>query len=204
MLQRYLAPPPLREILLSITELAPFSTVARRLAEAVMHLTSADFAALGAYDDRLRLDHFEAAGLTAAEGSALEHPPARHRHPKRVRVQSGHDQRARAVAGPAGSGGAARPPGDRGLPRRARASTPHSRSARSTWAAGPVARPSPARSSVGWRDLAPHAAIALANARTLEAEHRRALAAEALAEAAHDLQQLTPERQTGEVLASSA
>ena len=73
--QRHLASPTLREILLSITELAPFSTVARRLAEAATHLTSADFAALGAYDERLRLEHFETAGLTAAEASALKQPP---------------------------------------------------------------------------------------------------------------------------------
>ncbi len=52
-------------------------------------------------------------------------------------------------------------------------------------------------------ELAPYAAIAMANARTLETEHRRAVAAEAMAEAARGLQRLTSERQIGEVLADT-
>ena len=52
-------------------------------------------------------------------------------------------------------------------------------------------------------ELAPYAAIAMANARMLEGEHRRVAIAEALAAAARSLQRGTDERQIGEVLADA-
>lgn len=67
--------PDLRSAVLAIVELQPLETVLRRLASAALALTDADYAAIGAYDEELRLDRFETAGITSAERAAIPHPP---------------------------------------------------------------------------------------------------------------------------------
>ena len=192
----------MREVLLSIAELAPFDVVARRLAEAAMQLTDADYAALGAYDRQRRLEHFEAVGLTDAERAAIRHAPEGlgllgefALHPETINLPSASDHPRAAgfpaehpamgpflgvpvmyASEPIGAFYVARPPGRK----------PFSR-----------------REQERLEELTPYAAIAMANARMLESEHRRVAIAEALAAAARSLQQRTDERQIGEVLADA-
>ena len=68
--------PDLRSAVLAIVELQPLETVLRRLASVARALTDADYAAVGAYDDELRLEHFETAGMTNEERAKLPHPPS--------------------------------------------------------------------------------------------------------------------------------
>ncbi|HJM88265.1 MAG TPA: GAF domain-containing protein [Dehalococcoidia bacterium] len=67
--------PELRSIVLAIVELQPLADVLRRLAEAALKLTDADYAAIGAYDEDRELQHFETVGITADEHAALPHAP---------------------------------------------------------------------------------------------------------------------------------
>lgn len=67
--------PDLRSAVLAIVELQPLETVLRRLASAARELTDADHAAVGAYDEELRLEHFETAGVTDEERAAFPNPP---------------------------------------------------------------------------------------------------------------------------------
>lgn len=67
--------PELRSIVLAIVELQPLADVLRRLAEAALKLTDADYAAIGAYDEDRELQHFETVGITPDEQAAMPHAP---------------------------------------------------------------------------------------------------------------------------------
>lgn len=202
MAEPQLAAADVRDIVLSIVRLAPVNTVARRLAEAAMQLTAADYAALGAYDDRRRLQQFTAVGLGEEEQEAIGHPPhglgllgAFADSPRTINVPSAREH-------PTAAGFPAHHPTMEaflGVPL-----IYGSQTIGVFYVARRVGEPAFSDDDQQrLEELAPYAAIAMANARTLEREHRRAVAAEALAQAARGLQQVTPERQTAEVLADA-
>ena len=67
--------PDLRSAVLAIVERQPLEAVLRRLADIARTLTNADHAAVGAYDEELKLEHFETAGLSDEAIAKLPHPP---------------------------------------------------------------------------------------------------------------------------------
>jgi adenosylcobinamide amidohydrolase len=66
--------PDLRSAVLAIVERQPLEAVLRRLADIARTLTDADHAAVGAYDEELKLEHFETAGLSDEAIAMLPHP----------------------------------------------------------------------------------------------------------------------------------
>ena len=177
----------LRGVLLGIIEVQPLNTVFRRLAQAALGVAGADYAAIGVYNDERGLDYFEAYGLSEAERDLLPHPPRglgllgefaiRHgtinvdqvtEHAAFVGFPDGHPEMGPFLGVPVLSGG------------------------RSLGAFYVTRRPgSPSfldQERAALEELALYAAIAITNARTMDAQSRRAEAAEILAEAAASLE----------------
>ena len=189
----------LRSVLLGIVELQPLDAVLRRLAEAALGLTGADYAAIGAYDDQHRLEHFESFGLSADERDRIPHPPLGAGllgefalHPSTINVPAYQDH-----------------PASTGMPEEHSPMGPflgvpvtYGRRAVGAFyvTRRPGAPPFSADDEAQLEALAPYAAIAMANARTLESEHRRTEAAETLASAAAGLQTSADERESALVL----
>ena len=67
--------PELQSVLLGIIEVRPLTDLLRDLAAAAQQLTGADYAAIGAYDEGRRLEHFETAGVPDAVRAAIAHAP---------------------------------------------------------------------------------------------------------------------------------
>lgn len=189
----------LRDVLLGIIEVQPVASVLQRLARAAMDLTGADNAALGAYDDERRLQHFEAVGVSPEQREAMGDPPSgigllgefavhprtinelsMRDHPSASGVPEGHPAMEAFLGVPVLYGGRAvgafyvtRKPGAAGFT---------------------------ADDQTQLESLAPYAAIAINNARTLEAEGERADVAEMLARAARGLRAAMDERTTARIL----
>ncbi len=189
----------LRDVLLGIIEVQPVTSVLRRLARAAMELTGADYAALGAYDDERRLQHFEAVGVSQQEREALGEPPrgigllgefavnphtinepSMGDHPSASGLPEGHPSMEAFLGVPVLYGGRA---------------VGAFYVARSPGAAGFTAE-----DQTQLESLAPYAAIAINNARTLEAEQERAEVAEMIAQAARALRAAMDERTTALIL----
>lgn len=67
--------PDLSSAVLAIVKRQPLEAVLRRLADIARTLTDADHAAVGAYDEELKLEHFETAGISDDERAMFPHPP---------------------------------------------------------------------------------------------------------------------------------
>ena len=190
----------LRSVLLGIIEVQPVATVLRRLAEAALDLTGADYAAIGAYGARRELTHFEAHGISPEERGRIAHPPRGvgligefARYPFTVRLDDITEHPA-SVGFPAGH-----PPMGPLL------GVPLTYGDRAVGAFYVTRRPgAPAFSVEEQAELeamAPYGAIALMNAQLLEERERRARQAEALASIALDLQEADGEEATVRTLA---
>ncbi len=193
--------PPLRDVILGITELAPFSVVARRLAETALDLTDADYAALGAYEGE-RLVRFQSVGIGDEESSTLEHAPLG------LGLLGEFARGAKAINLPSIEGD----PRAKGFPSGHAAMGPFLGVAVTygsrTIGAFYVARQVGATAFTQLEqqrieEIVPYAAITLANAQMLETEQRRADAAELMANTARGLQDLPDEPQAAELLADA-
>ena len=189
----------LQSILLSIAELAPVDTVAQRLAEAALGLTGADYAALGAYDAESQLRDFAAAGMTPEERARLPHPP------RGIGLLGEFARGAGTIATPdvrTDSHAAGFPEGHPAM--QAFLGVPV-RSGGETIGAFYVAKrpggaPFEQADRIVLEELAPYAAIALANALRLERERARTAVAEMLVTTAKTQQQASDEQETIEAL----
>lgn len=195
--------PELQAVLLGIIEVQPLEALLRRLAAAAREMTGADFAALGAYDDNRRLQHFETVGLSYDERTAMPHAPHGlgllgefaidprtvqvddfRSHRASVRMPAHHAEMQAFLGVPLLYGGrvlgafyVTKKPGG----------TPFSDDDRTALEA-----------------LAPYAALAIRNARALEDEQRQRAAAQALADAARALQDVDQPEDAARVLVHAA
>ncbi|MGE3857811.1 MAG: GAF domain-containing sensor histidine kinase [Dehalococcoidia bacterium] len=195
--------PELQAVLLGIIEVQPVEALLRRLAAAAREMTGADFAALGAYDENRRLEHFETVGLTYDERAAMPHAPHGlgllgefaidprtvqledfRQHRASVRMPSRHVNMEAFLGVPLLYGGqvlgafyVTKKPGG----------APFSNDDRAQLEA-----------------LAPYAALAIRNARTMESEQRQRVAAQALADAARALQEVDAPEDAARVLVRAA
>jgi signal transduction histidine kinase len=190
----------LQAILLGIAELAPLTVLTQRLADAARRLTRADNAAIGQYDSQLALVDFVTSGPGSASRDRLPHPPqgvgllgrfAQVRETVAVEDVAKHS----AFSGF---------PADH-VPMGPFLGVPVVYGGRAMGAfyvtRSPGQPPFSAVERTRLEQLAPYAAIAMANARTLERERARADAARVLGEAAQRLQQEAQAHTTGELVA---
>ncbi|MFA7248314.1 MAG: GAF domain-containing protein [Dehalococcoidia bacterium] len=195
--------PELQAVLLGIIEVQPLDVLLRHLAGAAREMTGSDFAALGAYDDSRRLEHFETVGLSNDERQSLGHPPHglgllgefaidprtvnlddfRH-HRASVRMPTHHPDMQAFLGVPLVYGGrvlgafyVTRKPGGAAFSAEDRAQL---------------------------EALAPYAAIAIRNARALDAEQRQRAAAQALADTARALQEVDRPGEAARILVNAA
>ncbi|MQA00255.1 MAG: GAF domain-containing protein [Dehalococcoidia bacterium] len=189
----------MQAILLSIVEVAPLAVVGRRLAEAALDLTRADYAAIGAYDSRDQLEQWVPVGVDPAHERLMGHPP----------VGRGLLGAFARTSAPILLDDAAQYPTATGMPEHHPPMGPflgvpvvyagHSIGAFYVTRA-PGGAPFTEDDQQRLADLAPYAALAMANARAFEREQRRAQAAEALQRAAADLREAPDEREVAAVL----
>lgn len=190
----------LRSALLGIIEVQPVTIVLRRLAEAALDLTGADYVAIGAFGPRRELTHFEAHGISPEERGRIAHPPRGvgligefARYPYTVRLDEITEHPA-SVGFPDGH-----PPMGPLL------GVPLTYGDRAVGAFYVTRRPGAPSFSVEEQAeleaMAPYGAIALMNAQLLEERERRARQAEALASIALDLQEADGEADTVRTLA---
>ena len=166
-------------------------------------MTGADFAALGAYDDNRRLQHFETVGLSLDERSAMPHPP----HGLGLLGEFAIDPRTVQLDDFRGHRSSVRMPAHH-ADMRAFLGVPLVYGGRVLGAFYVTRKPEGAPFSADDRAqleaLAPYAALAIRNARALEDEQRQRAAAQALADAARALQEVDDPDAAGRVMVRAA
>ncbi len=184
--------PDLQDILLGVIEIQPLEGLLRRLADAALHLTGADYAAIGAYGDDRSLTHFETSGASQAEHAAIPHAPLGRGllgefavEPSTINIPA-VERHAASAGFPAGH-----PPMGPFL------GVPLKYGSRAIGAFYVTRRPGAPKFSEQdqqeLESLAVYAAIAMSNAQVLQSEQRQRHGAEALAMAARGLQE-APDR----------
>ncbi len=194
--------PDLSDILTGVIELQPLEGLLRRLADAALLLTGADYAAIGAYGEDRALTHFETAGTSDSEREALSHPPlglgllgefAVEPHSINVEEVTEH---AASVGFPSGHPSMGPFLG-----------VPLKYAGRAIGAFYVTRRPGAPRFSdadqAELEALAVYAAIAVSNAQVLQSERRQRVAAETLARAARGLQEASNREQAARTLVTS-
>jgi hypothetical protein len=189
----------LRDVLLGIIEVQPLTSVLHRLAQAALDLTGADYAALGAYDEERRLQNFEAIGITLVRRDGLSDPPrgigllGQFADSPHTIIESSVQQHAAFAGFPEGH-----PEMEAFL------GVPVMYAGRPVGAFYVARQPGGTAFTTDDQEqleaLAPYAAIAINNARAMEAEHERADIAEMIAMAARLLRTATDERTTARIL----
>jgi signal transduction histidine kinase len=195
--------PELQAVLLGIIEVQPLDALLRRLAAAARDMTGADFAALGAYDDNRRLQHFETVGLTLDERMAMPHAP----HGLGLLGEFAIDPRTVQLEDFRGHRASVRMPAHH-AEMEAFLGVPLVYGGRVLGAFYVTKKPGGIAFSADDRTqleaLAPYAALAIRNARALEEEQRQRSAAQALADAARALQDVDMPEAAGRVLMHAA
>jgi len=189
-------------VLLGIIEIQPLEVLLHRLADAALHLTGADYAAIGAYGEDRALTHFETSGASKAERDAIPHPPKGlgllgefaieastinigdvSRHSASVGFPDGHPAMGPFLGVPLKFGG------------------------RVVGAFYVTRRPgAPKFSDDDQRELeelAVYAAIAVSNSHVLQGEQRQRQMAETIARTARGLQEATSRTQAAQTLVST-